>query len=95
MGWTTRLNTLGRRADPSRGATHRTNGPSQDEARLRASVPAAPVNPALVGRGLHNQRMSYASGRARDVNRRERRRTEETDGEREWDKGLAGEIHGC
>ena len=95
MGRTTRLNTLARRSDPCPGATHRSDGPPQDEAQLRASDPAAPANPALVGRDLHNQRMSYASGRARDVNRRERRRTEQTDDEREWDKALAGEIHGC
>ena len=95
MGRTTRLNTLGHRSDPCPGGTQRTNGPPQDEARLRASDPAAPANPAVVGRDLHNQRMSYASGRACDVNRRERRRTEQTDGEREWDKALAGEIHGC
>jgi hypothetical protein len=36
--------------------------------------------------------MSYAAG-PRDVNRRERRRTEQTDDEREWEKALAGEIH--
>ena len=95
MGRTTRLNTLARRSDPCPGATHRSNGPPQDEAQPRASVLAAPANPALVACDLHNQRMSYASGRARDVNRRERRRTEHTDGEREWDKALAGDIHGC
>ena len=37
--------------------------------------------------------MSYASGRPWDVNRCERRRTEQTDDEREWEKALAGEIH--
>ncbi len=95
MGCTTCLNTLCRRSDPCPGATHRSNGPPQDEAQLRASDLAAPANRALVGRDLHNQGMSYASGRARDVNRRERRRTEQTAGEREWDKALAGEIHGC
>jgi len=95
MGCTTRLNTLCRRSDPCPGATHRSDGPPQDEAQLRASDLAAPANRALVGRDLHNQGMSYASGRARDVNRRERRGTEQTDGEREWDKALAGEIHGC
>jgi hypothetical protein len=37
--------------------------------------------------------MSYPSGRTRDVNRRERRRTKHTDDEREWEKALAREIH--
>ena len=63
MGRTTRLNTLVRRSDPCPGATHRSNSSRQDETQLRASDPAAPTNPALVGRDLHNQRMSYASGR--------------------------------
>jgi hypothetical protein len=85
MGCTTCLNTVCRRSDPCPGATHRSNGPPHDEAQLRASDLAAPANRALVGRDLHNQGMSYASGRARDVNRRERWRTEQTDGEREWD----------
>jgi hypothetical protein len=95
MGRTTRLNTLARRSDPCPGVMHRTNGPPQDEAHLRASDPAAPANRTLVGRDLHNQRMSYASGGPRDVNRRERRGAEQTDDEREWGKALAGEIHGC
>jgi hypothetical protein len=39
--------------------------------------------------------MSYASGRSRNVNRRERRQAKQADGEREGEEALAGEIHHC
>ena len=88
-----RLKTLVRRTDPRYGATHRSGSPPRDDAHLRASDLAAPAHPALVGHELDSRRMSYASGRPWDVNRCERRRTEQTDDEREWEKALAGEIH--
>jgi hypothetical protein len=84
MRRTTRLDTLARRANPRARATHRTGSSPQDKAHLGASGPAAPATPALIGRDLHNQRMGYASGRPRDVTRGERRRTKQTDDEREW-----------
>ncbi len=90
-----RLETLAHRTDPGRRAAHPTDSPPQDSAHLRASALAAPAHPALGGRELDSRRMSYASGRPRDVNRCERRRTEQTDDEREWEKALAGEIHDC
>ncbi len=95
MRRTARLKTLARRTDPRRRATHPTDSPPQDNAHLCASDLAAPAQPALGGRELDSRRMSYASGRPRDVNRCERRRTEQTDDEREWEKALAGEIHDC
>ena len=96
MGRTARLKRLARRTDPRRGVTHRTDSPPQDNAHLRASDPAAPAHPALGGvRELDNERMSYASGCPEDVVRCERRRAEQTDDEREWEKALAGEIHDC
>ena len=93
MRRTARLKTLARRADPRSRAKHPTDSPPQDNAHLRASDLAAPAHPALVGHELASRRMSYASGRPWDVNRCERRRTEQTDDEREWEKALAGEIH--
>jgi hypothetical protein len=93
MRRTARLKTRARRADPRSRAKHPTGSPPQDNAHLRASDLAAPAYPALGGRELDSLRMSYASGCPRNVNRRERRRTEQTDDEREWGKALAGEIH--
>jgi hypothetical protein len=90
MRRTTRLKTVARRADPRYRATNRTNGPRQDKAQLRGSGLTAPANPALIGSELHNERMSYASRRPWDVNRRERRRTEQTYDEREREKAVAG-----
>jgi hypothetical protein len=60
---TTRLKTLARRADARYRAANRTNSPRQDKAQLRGSDLTAPANPALIGSELHNERMSYASGR--------------------------------
>ena len=79
--------------DPHRRATHPTDSSAQESSYLRASDPAPPARHALSGLQLDGRRMSYASGRPRAVNRREHRRTEQTDGEREWEKALAGEIH--
>ena len=97
MWRTARPKTLTRRTDPRRCATHPTESPPQDNAHLRASDPPAPAHPALGSRELDNRRMSYASGRTRNVNRCERRRAEQADDEREWEweKALAGEIHDC
>jgi hypothetical protein len=95
MRRTARLTTLIRRTDPRRRARHPTDGPPQDNAHLRASDPAAPAHPALGSRELNSPRISYASRRPRNVNRCERRRTEQTDDERDWEKARAGEIHDC
>ncbi|MGO9961237.1 MAG: hypothetical protein ACLP50_35555 [Solirubrobacteraceae bacterium] len=83
MRRTARLKTLARRADPLGRDTQPTDRPPQDNAHLRASDLAASAHPALGGRDLNSRRMSHASGRPGDVNRRERRRTEQTDDERE------------
>ncbi len=79
--------------DPRRRATHHTDSSAQESSYLRASDPAPPARHALSGLRLDDRRMSCASGRPWAVNRREHRRTEQTDGEREWEKALAGEIH--
>jgi hypothetical protein len=92
MRRTARLKTLPRRADPRRRATHPTDSPP-DDAHRRASDLAAPTRPALGGRELDSRRMSHASGRPSDVHRGERRRTEQTDDEGEWEEALAGQIH--
>jgi len=90
---TARRKTLARRADPLGRATQPADSPSQDSAHLRASDLAAQAGPALGGRELDSRRMSDAPGRPRDVHRRDRGRTEQTDDEREWEKVFAGEIH--
>ena len=95
MRWTARPNALARRADVRGRATYEADAAPHENTDLRASDPAAPSHLALGGRGLDSRRMSYSSGRPRDVNRCERRRTEQADDEREWEKALAGEIHGC
>lgn len=78
-----RLKTLAHRADPLSRATQPTDKPPQDHTHLRASDLAAPAQPALGGRELDSRRMSYAPGPPRDVNRRQRRRTDQTGDERE------------
>jgi hypothetical protein len=88
-----RLETCVGRMDPHRRATRPTDSSAQESSYLRASDPAPPARHALSGLQLDGRRMSCASGRPRAVNRREHRRTEQTDGEREWEKALAGEIH--
>jgi hypothetical protein len=93
MRRTARPKTLARSTDPRRRATHPTDSAPQDNARPRASDLAAPAPPALGGRELDSRWMSYAPGSPRDVNPCERRRTEQTDDEREWKKAPAGEIH--
>jgi hypothetical protein len=93
MGGTARLQTLARRADPLGRATQPIDGAPQGNAYLRALDLAAPARLALGGRELHSRRMGYAPGRHRDVNRREGRRTDQTDDEREWEQAPAGEIH--
>jgi len=93
MGRMARLKTLVRRADPPGGATQRTDGAPQDHAHLSASDLAAPARPELAGRELNSRQMNSAPGRPRDGNRCERRRTEQADDEREWEKAPAGEIH--
>jgi hypothetical protein len=87
MRRTARLKTLGQRAPQP------TDNPPQDNAHLRAPDLAAPAHPAVGGRELDSRRMSYAPGRPWDVNRGERRRTDQTDDERKSEKALAGEIH--
>ncbi len=77
------MKTLAHRADPLSRATQPIDKPPQDHAHPRSSDLAAPAQPALGGRELDSRRMSYAPGRPRDVNRRERRRTEQTGDERE------------
>ena len=85
-----------RGAHPRPAATRGTNSPSQDKAELRASdLAAPPANAALVHRELHNQPISRASRRPRDVNRCERRRPDQTDDERECEEALVADIHGC
>ena len=79
--------------DPHRRATHPTDSSAQESSYLRASDPAPPARHALSGLRLDGRRMTCASGRPWAANRREHRRTEQTDGEREWEKALAGEIH--
>jgi hypothetical protein len=88
-----RLKTLAHRADPFSRATQPIDKPPQDDVRPRSSDLAAPAQAALGGRELDRRWMSYAAGRSRDVNRRERRRTEQTGDEREWQKALAVETH--
>jgi hypothetical protein len=83
MRRTARLKTLAHRADPLSRATQPINKPPQDHAHRRSSDLAAPAQSALGGRELDSRRMSYAPGRPRDVNRRERWRTEQTGDERE------------
>ena len=78
-----RLKTLAHRPDPLSRATQPIDKPPQDHAHLRASDLAAPAQPALGSRELDSRRMSYAPGRPWDVNRRERRRTEQPGDERE------------
>jgi hypothetical protein len=95
MRRTARLKALAGRADPRGHATYPANPAPQENTDLRASDPAAPSHLALGGSGLDSRRMSYSSGSTRDVNRCERRRAEQADDEREWEKALAGEIHGC
>lgn len=71
-----RSKALDRRADPCHRATYSTGSPSQDKAHLRASDLAAPAHPALDRCELDSRRMSYTSGRARNVNRCQRRGAE-------------------
>jgi hypothetical protein len=94
MRRTARLQTLARGADPRRRAKYSTNSAPDDDADLGASDSAAPAPPTLGRRGLHSPRMSHASGRPGDVDWCQRRRTEHPDDEREWEKALAGEMHG-
>jgi hypothetical protein len=93
MRRTARLKTLARRPDPPGRAPQPTDNPPQNNAHLRAPDLAAPAHPALGGRELDSRRMGYAPRRPWDVNRGERRRTDQTDDERQWEKALAGEIH--
>jgi hypothetical protein len=95
MRRTARLKTLARGTDSCRRATHPTDSPAQDKTQLRASEPTPPAHPSLDGPELDSRGMSYASGRPRDVNRCERRRTEQTNDECEWENALAEEIHDC
>jgi hypothetical protein len=95
MRRTARLKALARRADPRGRATYDADASPHENTDLRASDPAAPSRLALGGRGLDSRRMSYSSGRPGDVNRCERRRTDQADDEREWEKAFTGEIHGC
>jgi hypothetical protein len=90
---TARRKTLARRADPRGRATQPADSPSQDIAHLRASDLATQTRPALGGCELDSRRMSDAPGRPRAVHRCDRGRTEQTDDEREREKGFAGEIH--
>jgi hypothetical protein len=79
--------------DRRRRATHNTDSSAQESSYLRASDPAPPARQALSGPQLDDPRMTYASRSTGAVNRREHRRAEHTDGESEWEKALAGEIH--
>jgi hypothetical protein len=88
-----RSEALDRRTHPCYRATYSAGSPSQDNAHLRASDPAAPARPALDRCELDSRRISYGSGRARNVSRCKRRRAEQTDNEREGEKALAREIH--
>jgi len=87
--------TLACRADPFGRATQPTDTTSQENTRVRPSDLAARLRPALDGRELENRRMSEARRGHRDATRDERRRTEQTNDEREWEKALAGQIHDC
>jgi hypothetical protein len=84
MGRTARVKTAARRTDPRRRGAHPTDSRPHDNAHLRTADLAALAYPTLVGGELDSRRMTYASGRARDVNRCQRRRAEQTDDEREW-----------
>jgi hypothetical protein len=79
--------------NPRRRATQAAGSPPNESAHPRASDPATPAHDALGGLELDSRRVCCASGRSRDVNRREHRRAEQADGEREWEKVLAGEVH--
>ncbi len=95
MWLTARPNTHKRRADPRRRATHPADNPPQDTPELLAPEPASSAHLGLGACELDDRRMSYAPGCPRDVDRCERRRTEHTDDEREWDEALTGEMHDC
>jgi hypothetical protein len=86
---------LARRADPLGRATYDADTAPHENKDLRASDPAAPSRLALGGRGLDSRRMGHSSGPTRGMNRCERRRTDQTDDEREWEKALTGEMHRC
>jgi hypothetical protein len=94
MRRTARLKTLAHRADPPGRGPRPPDTPPQDNAHLRSPDLAAPAQPGLGGRELYSRRMSYPPGRAPwDVNRGERRRTDQTDDERKREKALAGQVH--
>ena len=83
MRRTARHKTLARRAEPLDRATQPTTSAPQDNAHLRASDLAAQTRPTLGGHELDSRRMRGTPGRPRDVHRCDRRRTEQTDDERE------------
>ena len=82
MRRTARHKTLARRAEPLDRATQPTSAP-QDNAHLRASDLTAQTHPALGGRELNSRRMNDTPRLPRDVHRYDRRRTKQTDDERE------------
>jgi hypothetical protein len=85
-----RPNPLPRWTGPAGGVTQATYQARRDAAHFPPSdAAAAPPDPRVGGRELHDRRMSNAAGSPLCVSRTQRRRPEQTGDECQWKQALA------